>query len=726
VFRREPVYVCDTKTDPRWQSFLRVAEDFGIAACWSVPILSTDGDAVGSFAISHTRQREPTAFEEQVMLTASHIAGIAIKHHHATRALRTSEEKFRDLYDLAPDMFASVDIASCRIDECNRALADKLGYSKIDLLGMRLLDFYHPQCHADVLRCNSRVLETGELDGEELQLVTKSGQVIDISLNVSAVRDAEGKIVRSRSILRDITAQKRVEQDLRRRIDYQALLVDLSSQLICARPADLDQQLDVCLEKIGNAYELDAIGVWWFTKDRDAIRAIRRWERRKARNLPSFRHRVESNWISDHIAAGQIIAINDLAEMPPQTAIEREEFRRWGTKSYLMIPLLVDDRSEGVVFYSTLRKSRTWSSDDVTELKLVSEFLAGAIARTKAMAAIEQYRNRLQEENVYLKEEIRAAHGFDEIIGNNAQLVHSLQLVEKVAPTDVTVLVLGETGTGKELIARALHKLSARHGKPLISVNCPALPSTLIESELFGHEKGAFTGAQAMRKGRFELANGGTLFLDEVGDFPLYLQSKLLRVLQSGEFERLGGTETRRVDVRLIAATNRDLKQEVEQGAFRADLYYRIGNFPIQLPALRERKDDIPLLAEHFLRKHAGRLNKNVTTISSSMLEDLVQYSWPGNIRELESIIERALISSTDGASLKLASPLRSKATVLSLGLISSTGERVDLATVERSHILRVLNQTEWTIAGKSGAANALGMPPSTLRSKMKRLGISR
>ncbi len=331
---------------------------------------------------------------------------------------------------------------------------------------------------------------------------------------------------------------------------------------------------------------------------------------------------------------------------------------------------------------------------------------------------------RLQDENIYLREEVRIAHGFDEVIGDNLQLKRSLEAVKKVAPTNLNVLILGETGTGKELFARAVHNLSTRRNKPMVSVSCPALPATLIESELFGHEKGAFTGAQSQRKGRFELANGSTIFLDELGDLPLELQSKLLRVLQTGQFERLGGTRTIHSDARLIAATNRNLMEAVDKGEFRADLFYRINTFPIYLPALRDRKDDILLLAEHFVRKHAKRLGKEVDAISSSMIKALMDYSWPGNVRELESVIERTLISLAGNSVLMLTDPLPSG---------FRTTEPVDagdnsdsLSTVQRFHILNVLEEANWVITGSSGAADALGMPPSTLRSKMKRLGISR
>ena len=361
-----------------------------------------------------------------------------------------------------------------------------------------------------------------------------------------------------------------------------------------------------------------------------------------------------------------------------------------------------------------------------TPLRDSGGYIRSVMAITQDITDRRAAEERLQEENLYLREEIRLAHGFDEIIGDNRKLRRCLEAVEKVAPTDVAVLILGETGTGKELIARAIHNLSPRRDKPLVSVNCPALPESLIESELFGHERGAFTGAQGVRKGRFELADGGTIFLDELGELPLILQSKLLRVLQTGEFERLGGTETLHSDVRLIAATNRDLKGAVDKHEFRADLYYRVSSFPIHVPALRERKDDIPLLAEHFVRKHAARLGKDVDAISASMIKVLMEQSWPGNIRELESVIERALITSPASSVLVLSNTLqaglRPRGEKRALPDIIDT----DLLSVERSHIINVLEDTHWMISGTKGAASALGMPPSTLRSKMKRLGISR
>lgn len=356
-------------------------------------------------------------------------------------------------------------------------------------------------------------------------------------------------------------------------------------------------------------------------------------------------------------------------------------------------------------------------------LKNISERVLRENELRDALAQIEKLKENLEEENLELRDEIKSAHGFDKIIGNSQSLRNCLDLVKKVAPTDATVMLLGETGAGKELIAHAVHDQSARKGKRMISVNCAALPESLIESELFGHEKGAFTGAVSVRKGRFELAEGGTLFLDEIGELPLPLQSKLLRAIQEGEFERLGGSKTLKVDVRIIAATNRQLKEFVDRGDFRADLYYRISNFPIEVPSLSERIEDIPLLAEHFVRKFSPELGKNIKAISSGMLRYLAERSWPGNIRELEGFIQHALITN-EGDVLTLSVQNEEAAQALADQGGFTHGEQGTLSSVEHKHIINVLNQTGWKISGEKGAAAILGVPPSTLRSRMKKLGI--
>ncbi|WP_447977479.1 sigma 54-interacting transcriptional regulator [Candidatus Nitrospira bockiana] len=339
---------------------------------------------------------------------------------------------------------------------------------------------------------------------------------------------------------------------------------------------------------------------------------------------------------------------------------------------------------------------------------------------------MEQEKSRLEAQNTYLQEEIATEHNFKEIVGTSAAIKKVLQAIEKVAPTEATVLITGETGTGKELVARAIHDLSARKDRVLVKVNCAAIPAGLIESELFGHEKGAFTGALTRKIGRFELADQGTIFLDEVGEIPLDLQTKLLRVLQEGEFERLGGTKTWKVNVRVIAATNRNLEKEVREGRFRSDLYYRLHVFPIPLPPLRDRTEDIPLLVGYFVGKYGARLGNQIETISPASLAALQAYEWPGNIRELEHVIERAMIL-TPGTRLELGDWAPKSGTVSSDGRIATLE---DLAHAqqeqERAHILTVLEATGWRVSGPKGAAEVLGLKPTTLEARMKKLGIVR
>jgi formate hydrogenlyase transcriptional activator len=334
---------------------------------------------------------------------------------------------------------------------------------------------------------------------------------------------------------------------------------------------------------------------------------------------------------------------------------------------------------------------------------------------------VKNLKNRLNEEKLYLQEEIKTEYNFEEIVGRSRELRKVLQSVEQVAPTGSSVLISGETGTGKELIARAIHQLSKRKERALIKVNCAALPAGLIESELFGHEKGAFTGATHKRVGRFELADGGTLFLDEVGDLPQDLQVKLLRVLQEQEFERVGGTQTIKVDVRVIAATNRALSKGVKEGRFRSDLYYRLNVFPILLPALRERAEDIPLLAKYFVNKYMRRIGKRFEGIDQATVDWLVAYSWPGNIRELENIIERAVILSKEPI-LRVEEDL----SVFSPEEREEGRKGLTLEEVERRHILEILMRTRGVIGGSRGAAKILNMHPNTLRSRMDKLGIKR
>ncbi len=389
-----------------------------------------------------------------------------------------------------------------------------------------------------------------------------------------------------------------------------------------------------------------------------------------------------------------------------------------GIKSACCVPLISHDRLRGTLQVAS-RREAAFSPEDVDLLTQVANQISIAVENALAYRQIAELKDKLTEEKLYLEEEIRTEYNFEEIIGESTSLKRILKQVETVAPTDSTVLIRGETGTGKELIARAIHNLSGRRERTFVKMNCAAIPTGLLESELFGHEKGAFTGAIGQKIGRFELAHQGTIFLDEIGDIPLELQSKLLRVLQEKEFERLGSNRTIRVDIRLVAATNQDLTKMVAERQFRNDLYYRLNVFPIVLPSLHERREDIPLLVRYFAQKYSRLMNRRIETIPAEAMAALSKYHWPGNIRELENLIERSVILSL-GPDLRVPlGELKLQPTAVSDGVAT-------LEAAERKHILRALQETNWVIGGPSGAATRLGMKRTTLQSRMRKLGISR
>jgi len=399
-----------------------------------------------------------------------------------------------------------------------------------------------------------------------------------------------------------------------------------------------------------------------------------------------------------------------------------------GIKSLYHLPLISRERVLGVLSFGNTGE-RAFVEGDAAFLAQIANQIALAVENAIAYGEIASLKDKLAQEVIYLQDEIRTELKFEEIVGNSYALRRVLAELETVAPTDSTVLIYGETGTGKELIARAIHNLSSRNSNAFVKLNCAAIPTGLLESELFGHEKGAFTGAIAQRIGRFELANRGTVFLDEIGEIPLEMQPKLLRVLQEREFERLGSTRTLHTDARLIAATNRDLEAMVEEQKFRTDLYYRLNVFPVRVPPLRERREDIPLLVRHFVQQFSRRMNRSVETIPSATMNALVRYNWPGNIRELQNVIERAVIVS-NGPVLK--APLEgfrtSVPSVESSSGVSGSEDpgkmRSVLEAAERTQILAALKQAHWVVAGPKGAAALLGMKRSTLQAHMQRLGI--
>jgi formate hydrogenlyase transcriptional activator len=508
-------------------------------------------------------------------------------------------------------------------------------------------------------------------------------------------------------------------------LDFESALAEVSASLLAAPADGFERELDRAIERLALFFGADRGSVLLFEDDR-TTKVVAAFAAAPLVPLQKGTTNVLPNW-TDRARRGLGFTLRGPEDIPESWVEEREWAALNGIKSNLMFPLHIGDRPIGLLSFTSIEEARDWSPELHARFRLFGEILASAIDRARAerelrrsLAEISRLKERAEAENVVLREEVRDAQGFDEIVGRSAALRHVLHLVEQVAPTGSAVLVTGETGTGKELVARAIHSHSQRGERPFVAVNCAALPGTLIESELFGYERGAFTGALQRRLGRFEVATGGTIFLDEIGDLPADIQGRLLRVLQEGTFERLGSSHTIRTDARIIAATNRSLEASVADGRWRADLYYRLRVFPIEVPPLRERREDIPLLVWYFVTRKRTTLGRAVTRIPDRTMAALEAYDWPGNIRELENVVERALILSP-GDTL-----LVDDRTFSAPGRPRPEPGAFRLEDVERTHILKVLGECGWRIAGRGNAAERLGMNRSTLRSRMEKLGIER
>jgi formate hydrogenlyase transcriptional activator len=527
-------------------------------------------------------------------------------------------------------------------------------------------------------------------------------------------------------LIMQMIKRRRAQRTLGNRLRFEALLAELSASFVNLPAGEVDREVEKWLERLTKFLGVDCSSLIEYSQD-GTILAITHshtapWVQPTAELFLNTRF----PWFAERLMSGIPLALSCLPDDLPATARpERDYILQSGIKSNLVIPLTIGKSRNCALGFGSVRVARQWPAELVSRLQLIAEIIASAISRKQSEESLRQafseiglLKEQLEAENVYLQEEIKLSHNFQEIIGESDSLKYVLYKVEQVAPADTTTLILGETGTGKELIARAIHHASPRKNRPLVKVNCAVLPTTLIESELFGHEKGAFTGALARKLGRFELANGGTLFLDEIGELPLELQPKLLRVLQEGEFERLGSSQTVKVDVRVIAASNRNLHADVQKGLFREDLWFRLNVYPLTLPPLRQRKGDIPLLVNYFVNQYVKKMGKHIASISPATLKALHSYSWPGNVRELANVIERAVIN-TQGTVLQLADKLEA---AVSENSTFSSGRT--LAEMEREIILQRLEETGWKIEGPNGAAKSLGLYPSTLRNRMSKLGI--
>ena len=524
-------------------------------------------------------------------------------------------------------------------------------------------------------------------------------------------------------------ALRESEAELRERLKFEKFMTDLSARFAALPSEQVDDEIRRALKEVLEFFRIDHFNLLRLLPGKTHFTVTHNADADGVPPFPTGSLRPVSlyPWTVKKLSEdNEVFSFARLEEMPEEAATDRQNFGKHGIRSGSWIPIVALRSSEYSLSVFSADNDRNCPEESIPRLRLLGELFVNALERSRAEMAlrehldeIERLKLQLEEENIYLREEIRTGQGLKNIVGNSDALQYVSFRVQQVAPTDATVLILGETGTGKGIVAHAIHELSARKDRPMITVNCAALPANLIESELFGREKGAFTGAHAKQVGRFEVANGGTIFLDEIGEMPLELQSKLLRVLQEGEFERLGSPRTIKVDTRVIASTARDLKAEIRNNRFREDLFYRLNVFPISMPPLRTRRDDIPQLARHFVDKYARKIGRQIRTVPKAVMKSLQGYSWPGNVRELEHVIERAVITSA-GPVLQLADRLEGEA-------VETKEEPLkELAAMEREHILKVLEKTRWKIDGEGGAAALLKLNPSTLRFRLKKLGIKR
>jgi len=501
----------------------------------------------------------------------------------------------------------------------------------------------------------------------------------------------------------------------------ETILADISGTFLNLEPNKVDDQIRETQKRICESLGLDRSTLFEMSRDGNGGIVTHSWAAAGIEDTPQPLSPQNFPWCSRVLLRGQRLSFAGIDDLPDEAAKDKETLRRYGPDSNLSFLLLSTGK---ILTFGSMRAERDWPPILLERLGLVAEVFCNALAGARAQQdlrranwEIEQLKQQLEKENVCLREEVTLEHHHNEVIGNSESLRRVLRLAEQVAATDSNVLVLGETGTGKELVARTIHEHSRRKGRVMVKVNCAALPGSLVESELFGREKGAFTGALTREIGRFELAHGSTILLDEIGELPIELQSKLLRVLQEGEFERLGGPKTIKVDVRVIAATSRNLQAAVREGKFREDLFYRLNVFPITIPPLRERREDIPPLVWHFVNDLSQRMGRSIETIQRSTMEAFTNYYWPGNVRELRNVIERFLITNTSTVFRADLPPMDTDGTLVHAQTFED---------VERNHILRIMEMVGWRVRGEGGAAQILALKPTTLESRMQKLGIER
>lgn len=699
---------------------------FGAKSNLTVPLSAGGGLPIGALSFNTVRAERtwPDPIVKRIQLVAEVFTN-ALTRKRADEALRESEERL----DLAADS-AGVGLWSLNLTTGLYWLTNKsrelFGFSADEAVTFdRFLKVIHPEDREPVREAMEAVLRSKSEGRVEYRVLSHDGSVRWF-LSRGRVRcDRLGHPASVMGISLDISSRKQAEEELKERLRFEELLADLSATFVNATPERFDEIIDISLRKLVGFLGNDRSSLIEFLQDDGGPIVTHTYAVTGCEPYP--RGPVPADvlpWYVGQIRSGKSVFYRHLpADLPPEAADEAQYCAVHGIKSNVAVPLMTRTHVSGALTFAFLSRYCPWPAEIISRLQLIGSVFAHAFQRRRADEALrlalaenEKLRARLEQENQYLREQVVLKHRHGRIIGQSDALERVLAAAERVAVTDTPVLLLGETGTGKELLAQTIHELSGRKDRAMVIVNCASLPATLVESELFGREAGAYTGAASAQVGRFVVADRSTLFLDEIGEFPIELQAKLLRVLQDGRFERLGSPTTITVDVRIIAATNRDLEQAVRDGKFRADLYHRLNVFPIQIPPLRERREDIPALVWAFVDAFGRRMGKSIKSIPRRTMDQLQRYSWPGNVRELSNIIERAMILTTDDM-LRVELPS---------GARSAAAARMTLKENERAQIVQALRETGWRIRGAGGAAETLGIKPTTLEARMAKLGIKR
>jgi PAS domain S-box-containing protein len=813
AFTKQRVIIPDISSDPRWPDEARdLALTHGFCAAWSEPLISKDGDVLGTFCVSYAEPRIPNSRDLELINEAGHIALIAIELERSHRALKNalveikdSENRLRTIIDTVPALAWSAR-PDGSAEFFNRRWLDYAGLSAEQASDWGWTVALHPEDRGRLTDYWRHLLASGEAGEIEARLRRFDGEFRWFLFRASPLRDASGQVVKWYGTNTDLEERKRAEEALRSNEQSLRLIVDTIPGLVCTmsaageveslnrqvldyfgkttedlktwattdavHPDDLPRLLEGWRHSVETgqpyAYELrqrraDGVYRWFQARGlplRDTEGRISGWyvlltdiddrktaeeelrrskayltEAQRLSRTGSFGCRLSTGEMFWSEETFRIYGYDRSTQPGVQRVLERvhpedralvQERIDWASRDgkdcYVECRLILpDDSLKHVCIVAHASKTESGVVEFIGAVMDVTAEQQARAELQKAFEEIKRLKDHLHDENVVLREQIDQAFMFEEIVGSSPALKTVLTSVVKVAPTDSTVLITGETGTGKELIARAIHKRSRRAGQAFISVNCASIPTSLIASELFGHEKGAFTGALQQRQGRFELAHSGTIFLDEIGELPAETQISLLRVLQERQFERVGGSRVVPTDVRVITATNRDLSAAIAVGTFRADLFYRLNVFPIEMPPLRQRKEDIPVLVEYFVKRYAEKMGKQIRKIDKHTLERCQAYHWPGNIRELQNIIERSVILCSgntfwvDAAWLSSHEPPRPELS----GPLTET-----LQDQEKQLIEAALTESEGKVAGPEGAAARLGIPRSTLDSKIKHLKI--